>query len=317
MADTKVSALTAATSASTDDLLYIVDDPGGTPVSKKITVADRKTSLGLTGPNTGDQSLFSTIAVSGQSNVVADSTTDTLTLVAGTNVTITTDAATDAITINSSGGAGGYATVEEEGSGLTQRSILNFVGAGITASDDGASKTLVTVDATLNALAAYNTNGLLTQTSADTFTGRTITGTSNQVTVADGNGVAGNPTLSLDTRILTQSLTFVVDGGGSVITTGSKGYVEVPFDGTINRVTVLGDQSGSIVVDIKKSTYSGFPTTSSIVASAPPTLSSAQKSQDSTLTGWTTAITAGDVLEYSVTSASTVTRVTVSLRVSK
>jgi hypothetical protein len=53
-------------------------------------------------PNT-----FSTIAVSGQSNVVADSTTDTLTLVAGTNVTITTNAGTDTITIAASGGGGG------------------------------------------------------------------------------------------------------------------------------------------------------------------------------------------------------------------
>lgn len=53
------------------------------------------------------------------------------------------------------------------------------------------------LDATLTALAAYNTNGLLTQTAADTFTGRTITGTTNQVNVANGNGVSGNPTLSL------------------------------------------------------------------------------------------------------------------------
>lgn len=50
---------------------------------------------------------FTTIAVSGQSNVVADSPTDTLTLVAGTGVTLTTDAATDSITISSSGGSGG------------------------------------------------------------------------------------------------------------------------------------------------------------------------------------------------------------------
>ena len=52
------------------------------------------------------QNLFSTIAVAGQTNVVADSTTDTLTLAAGTNITITTDTSTDTITINSSGGGG-------------------------------------------------------------------------------------------------------------------------------------------------------------------------------------------------------------------
>ena len=42
---------------------------------------------------------FTTIAVSGQSNVVADSTADTLTLAAGSNITITTDAGTDTVTI--------------------------------------------------------------------------------------------------------------------------------------------------------------------------------------------------------------------------
>jgi hypothetical protein len=60
----------------------------------------------VTGTNTGDQNIFSTIAVSGQSNVVADTTSDTLTLAAGSNVTITTNATTDTITIAASGGAG-------------------------------------------------------------------------------------------------------------------------------------------------------------------------------------------------------------------
>ena len=46
---------------------------------------------------------FATISVAGQSSVVADSATDTLTLVAGSNITITTDAATDTITIAGSG----------------------------------------------------------------------------------------------------------------------------------------------------------------------------------------------------------------------
>lgn len=61
------------------------------------------------------------------------------------------------------------------------------------------------LDATLTALAAYNTNGILTQTAADTFTGRTITGTTDQVNVTNGNGVSGNPTLSLPQSIATTS----------------------------------------------------------------------------------------------------------------
>jgi hypothetical protein len=49
-----------------------------------------------------NQNAFSTIAVSGQSNVVADGKTDTLTMVGGSNITITTDAENDSVTITSS-----------------------------------------------------------------------------------------------------------------------------------------------------------------------------------------------------------------------
>lgn len=49
----------------------------------------------------GSQNVFDKIAVSGQNNVEADSTTDTLTFVAGSNMTITTDAGTDTITFAS------------------------------------------------------------------------------------------------------------------------------------------------------------------------------------------------------------------------
>jgi plastocyanin len=48
---------------------------------------------------------FQNIAVSGQSNVVADSASDTLNLVAGSNVTITTNALTDTVTISAATGS--------------------------------------------------------------------------------------------------------------------------------------------------------------------------------------------------------------------
>lgn len=58
----------------------------------------KDSGLTLSGTNTGDQLVFKTIAVSGQSDVVADSTTDTLTLVGAGGITITTNAGSDTIT---------------------------------------------------------------------------------------------------------------------------------------------------------------------------------------------------------------------------
>ena len=115
------------------------------------------------------------------------------------------------------------------------------------------------------------------------------------------------------------SITFVIDGGGGVITTGQKGHLEIPFSGTIQRVTLAADQSGSIVVDIWKDTYANFPPTvaDSICGSSKPTISSAQKSQDSTLSGWTKTTNAGDVLAFNVDSCSSITRVVISLKAVK
>ncbi len=112
---------------------------------------------------------------------------------------------------------------------------------------------------------------------------------------------------------------FIFDGVGSTLTTGVKGDWEVPFACTIQQVTVLGDQSGSIVIDIWKDTYANFPPTDadSITASAPPTVSAAVKSQDATLTGWTTSLAAGDTLRFNIDSVSNFTRVTLSMKVQR
>jgi hypothetical protein len=113
----------------------------------------------------------------------------------------------------------------------------------------------------------------------------------------------------------------VIDGAGSVLTTGLKGYVEVPFNGVLSQVDMVADRSGSVVVDLWKCSYAQFDAgtthpvgTDKITASTPPTINSNVKSTDSTLASWITALTAGDVIGFYVTSVTNIQRVTVTLK---
>lgn len=86
-----VHPLGSAPSSPTEGQIYY-DSTGG---DKQIYVYNGSSWVALGGNK------FDTIAVSGQSSVVADGTNDTLTFAAGSNVTITTDAGTDTVTIAS------------------------------------------------------------------------------------------------------------------------------------------------------------------------------------------------------------------------
>ena len=126
--------------------------------------------------------------------------------------------------------------------------------------------------------------------------------------------------MAITERVLEKiSITFIIDGGGSVITTGQKGHLEIPFACTITGWTLLADQSGSIVIDVWRDTYANFPPTvaDTIAGTEKLTLATAQKNQDLALTTWTTAVAAGDILAFNVDSAATVTRVTLSIRATK
>ena len=113
---------------------------------------------------------------------------------------------------------------------------------------------------------------------------------------------------------------FLIDGGGSVLATGiARGCLEVSYNCTLTAVRLFANVAGNVVVDIWKDTYANYPPTvaDTITAAAKPTLSAANKSQDTTLTGWTTALTAGDILYFNVDSVATITWLLVALRVTR
>jgi hypothetical protein len=108
-----------------------------------------------------------------------------------------------------------------------------------------------------------------------------------------------------------------IDGGSAIPTTGSKGFVKVPYNATITGWVLISDVAGSAQITVKKCAPAAFPTTSSIVASAPPSLVSQQMNSDTTLSGWTTTINANDILEFNLDSVTTCKRLTLELMLTR
>lgn len=115
------------------------------------------------------------------------------------------------------------------------------------------------------------------------------------------------------------TIQFVIDGGGTTITTGIKGDAYVKRNCTVTGWTVMADQSGAIVVDVWNQTYASYPptVTQTITGSEKPTITaSGVKGQDLTLTTWTTtALVAGTTLRFNVDSVTSITRATIVIHV--
>lgn len=148
-------------------------------------------------------------------------------------------------------------------------------------------------------------------------------GVIEEIPVTSGLEFTAGPGLRLSTQARTRQITVIIDGGGSAIATGLKVFLSCPYTGTITGWRLLSIDAagpatvGDLVVDIWKDTYANYPPTvaDTITAAAKPTLSSANKAEDGTLTGWTTGVTAGDVFGFNVDSAATVTKVALTLTI--
>lgn len=132
--------------------------------NKRYVTDAQQTVLGNTsGTNTGDQLVFKTIAVSGQSDVVADSATDTLTLAAGNNITLTTDAGTDTVTIAASGG-NAFGTIAVSGQSdvvadAAPDTLTLVAGSNITITTNAGTDT-ITIASTAAGMTAAQTSQL-------------------------------------------------------------------------------------------------------------------------------------------------------------
>ena len=168
-------------------------------------------------------------------------------------------------------------------------------GTGAALSDPGADRLAFWDDSAGNV--AWLTLG----------TNLSITGTTLNANVTGGNG----------------TLQMSIDNGTTAIPTGMLfPPIRVPWASTITSVTLEGGsgETGNITLDLYKATdETTIPTSGNkITASAPPTITSARYSTDSTLTGWTTALVAENRLWGNITAnGGNFTKLMMTLRVTK
>ena len=208
---------------------------------------------------------FKTIAVSGQTSVVADSATDTLTFVAGTNMSITTSAGGDSVTFASTGSSGSATFI-----GLSD-SPSNFSGAAgkylkVNSSANALEYDTLTfsdIGSTPSTLAGYGiTDSLQLGTSSTTaLAGNTsipaaITdlsisdGSSGQVLQTDGSGnfsftnQTGGGGNSFSTIAVSGQTSVVADQGSDTLTLVAGNNVTLSTNAGGDSITIASTADG-------------------------------------------------------------------------
>ena len=199
----------------------------------------------------GGGNSFTTIAVSGQTDVVADSGSDTLTLAAGSNVTLTTNAGSDTVTIAASGG--GASSLN----GLSDATVAS-ANAGQIILHDG-SDSFDNKDVKANNLTLNHTAALAIPMGAHVF--GPITGNNSVYTFADYLSTGAddtNVTLHLlsdmtyifDLTGLAGSHPFQIQYNSSALTTsnGADGLVHISPNGTVSTGTSANTQTNGFLI---------------------------------------------------------------------
>ena len=216
----------------------------GNATSDTITIASTDT-------NTQTES-FKTISVAGQSDVVADSSTDTLTLVGAGGMAITTNAGSDQITFTSS-------DTNTMGSGFTVSATTDSTATTITQGDDlfFAAGTGITCETTADGIVTISSTVTDTNTMGAGFvieddSGDEVTITENkEVKIIGAGGITtnwtdvsdGTDSDPYDLTITAADLTFAGDGGSNqALTLGDtftiEGGTNVTTAMTSDKVTI-------------------------------------------------------------------------------
>jgi len=182
------------------------------------------------------------IQVSGSALTVADATG-----VSG-NPTLATAANLESLATNTSTGL-----LAQSGTVIISRSLTvsGSVASGVNAAGSGGNPTLV-FDTDLDAIVALTASGIATRLSATSWTTREIsTASTSRITVTNGNGFSGNPTLDLAATTVTSGTYSAAD-----ITVDAYGRVTYAIANTSlsSAIATLSGQVGVVLIGTYTST---------------------------------------------------------------
>ena len=182
-----------------------------------------------------------------------------------------------------------FITVNQEVTLPNSRSLQGGTGVGLT--DTGALGSISVILNGASGSLETSTNGMIAKTSGNTVVGRTITGSGTGVTVTNGNGVAGNPVISLTGPVgsingLIGSGILTLQNGssvGAVQVAGTAGEIVVTDgDCLLGNPTISLDNSG-----VAAGTYGSGTQVAQIVVDSKGRITSAT---DVTITGSTNIV---------------------------
>lgn len=130
-----------------------------------------------------------------------------------------------------------------------------------------------------------------------------------------GSGGSGGGSSSMST---TRAATWVSTDGNPLSTPTNDVYAYFPQAATIQSVVILTEGGpGNCQIDVRLTSLAGYPPTGgdSIAGASKPTIAAGVTYQDTTLTGWTTAIPANSVVSFALESVATFTMISVYLEV--
>jgi len=240
-----VSSGTGNVTIANTGIVSVITDPGsGISLDTSVPGTVRITNAAPSVP----QNIFQTIAVSGQSNVVADSTSDTLTFIDGTGISITTNASADSITFTNSG----VTSFAVSGVGLNVSAATGSItlsNTGVTAISAGDG---ISINQSTGTVIVTNTRFGFTSIAVSGQTSVLADNATDTLVLVAGEGI------QLTTNAVSDSITFdvtylkgsVFSDTSTLIINGATGTVVGPIATSSLRTSetkiALGENAGSI-----------------------------------------------------------------------